>query len=130
MKRDEHEKKPWVLLTNDDGADSPALVPLLEELSAVVEVRAVVPASECSWTAKMVSRFVQLELDEIESKGDAYQAIQAATLVGGAALTLAGAGLLVWEMLRDPEQGGAPSSVAILPYGNQNGGGIAGTIRF
>ena len=69
MKRDEHEKKPWVLLTNDDGADSPALVPLLEELSAVVEVRAVVPASECSWTAKMVSRFAQLELDEIESSG-------------------------------------------------------------
>jgi len=63
------KKKPWVLVTNDDGVDSPALVPLLRELSALTEVRAVVPASECSWTSKIVSRFTPLEVAEIQSDG-------------------------------------------------------------
>ena len=63
------DKKPWVLVTNDDGADSPALVPLLRELSTLTEVRAVVPASECSWTSKIVSRFTPLDVGEMESGG-------------------------------------------------------------
>ena len=63
------KRKPWVLVTNDDGVDSPALVPLLRELSVLTEVRAVVPASECSWTSKIVSRFTPLEVGEIQSDG-------------------------------------------------------------
>lgn len=51
------EENPWILVTNDDGVDSPALDPLLNELSALAPVRAVVPASECSWTGKIMSRF-------------------------------------------------------------------------
>ncbi len=62
-------EKPWILLTNDDGADSPVLVPLMEELSAIAEVRTVVPASECSWTAKIMSRFNPVPLVEIERSG-------------------------------------------------------------
>ena len=54
---------PWVLLTNDDGVDSPALVPLLRELSGIIQVRAVVPAQECSWTAKILSRFAPLQVE-------------------------------------------------------------------
>jgi 5'-nucleotidase len=69
VERKVRETEPWVLVTNDDGADSPALAPLLGALSTVVEVRAVVPASECSWTSKIVSRFAQLEVDEIEIGG-------------------------------------------------------------
>ena len=67
--RDEPDTGPWVLVTNDDGVDSPALVPLLRELSAIAEVRAVVPASECSWAAKIVSRFARLELEVVERSG-------------------------------------------------------------
>jgi len=59
----------WVLLTNDDGVDSPALVPLLRELSRVVAVRTVVPAEECSWTGKIMSRFDPLELNEVKREG-------------------------------------------------------------
>lgn len=63
------ESEPWVLLTNDDGVDSPALVPLLREFSSKVEVRAVVPAGECSWTGKILSRVSRLELREAECDG-------------------------------------------------------------
>ncbi len=62
-------EKPWILLTNDDGIDSPILVPLIRELSAIAEVRAVVPASECSWTAKIMSRFHPVPLAEVERDG-------------------------------------------------------------
>jgi len=51
---------PWILVTNDDGVDSPALPPLLPALASLGRVRAVVPASECSWTAKIMSRFALL----------------------------------------------------------------------
>ncbi len=61
--------KPWVLLTNDDGVDSPALWYLLGELSSSVEVRAVVPAGECSWTGKILSRLSRLELGQVERDG-------------------------------------------------------------
>jgi 5'-nucleotidase len=51
---------PWVLITNDDGVDSPALLPLVRELSAIATVCTVVPATECSWTGKIMSRFGEL----------------------------------------------------------------------
>ena len=69
VERDRGGARPWVLLTNDDGVDSPALPPLLRELSSLVHVRAVAPATECSWTGKMVSRFAQLEATPIERDG-------------------------------------------------------------
>ena len=61
--------KPQVLVTNDDGADSPILVPLLRELSKLAELCIVVPAAECSWTSKSMSRFEPLVLAEIECGG-------------------------------------------------------------
>ena len=60
----EDEGAPWILVTNDDGIDSPALVPLLRTLSGGYSVRAVVPASECSWSAKRMTRFGELRLEE------------------------------------------------------------------
>ena len=36
----------YMLVTNDDGVDSPALVPLIRALSELGEVRTVVPAEE------------------------------------------------------------------------------------
>lgn len=52
----------WVLVTNDDGCDSPGLVPLMRELQARSEVRALVPEREYSWSSKSMSRFDELQL--------------------------------------------------------------------
>ena len=61
--------KPQILVTNDDGADSPILLPLVRELSSFAQVNTVVPASECSWTSKVISRFKPIELALIERDG-------------------------------------------------------------
>lgn len=55
----------WVLVTNDDGIDSPALPPLLRVLAGLAQVRAVVPAREYSWSAKTLSRFGRLRLTPV-----------------------------------------------------------------
>jgi 5'-nucleotidase len=60
---------PWVLVTNDDGVDSPALPPLLEALRGLVSVRAVLPAREYSWSSKGMSRFARLRLAPAEALG-------------------------------------------------------------
>ena len=67
--------KPPVLVTNDDGADSPLLVPLLRELSELAELCVVVPAAECSWTSKSMSRFEPLVLAGIECGGFPVQTL-------------------------------------------------------
>ena len=67
--------KSQVLVTNDDGADSPLLVPLLRELSELAELCVVVPAVECSWTSKSMSRFEPLGLAEIECGGFPVQTL-------------------------------------------------------
>ena len=67
--------KPPVLVTNDDGADSPLLVPLLRELSELAELCVVVPAAECSWTSKSMSRFEPLALAGIECGGFPVQTL-------------------------------------------------------
>ena len=64
-----------VLVTNDDGADSPLLVPLLRELAELAELCVVVPAAECSWTSKSMSRFEPLVLAEIECDGFPIQTL-------------------------------------------------------
>ena len=66
---------PQVLVTNDDGADSPILVPLLRELAELAELCVVVPAAECSWTSKSMSRFEPLALAQIECGGFPVQTL-------------------------------------------------------
>lgn len=51
-----------ILVTNDDGIDSPALVPLVRALERLGRVRAVVPDSERSWIGKAISRFEVLNV--------------------------------------------------------------------
>lgn len=46
-----------ILISNDDGIDSPMLVPLVKALQPQGDVRVVVPASERSWIGKAISRF-------------------------------------------------------------------------
>jgi 5'-nucleotidase len=48
---------PTILLTNDDGIDSPTLEPLARALSEIGDVRVVVPATERSWVGKAITRF-------------------------------------------------------------------------
>lgn len=58
---------PWILVTNDDGADSPALLPLVKELSKLAPVHALVPSNERSWSSKILSRFEELAMRPYES---------------------------------------------------------------
>jgi 5'-nucleotidase len=59
----------FILVTNDDGYDSPSLVPLLQALSALGPVRAVVPATERSWIGKAISRFEDVTVERADREG-------------------------------------------------------------
>lgn len=56
----------WILLTNDDGVDSPALVPFAAALSRLGEIRIVAPDGERSWIGKALTRFDPIEVAEVE----------------------------------------------------------------
>ena len=64
-----------MLLTNDDGIDSPALLPLARALTRLGDVRTVVPDSERSWIAKAISRFDPLIVRAVEREGVALQTV-------------------------------------------------------
>jgi 5'-nucleotidase len=59
----------YVLVTNDDGIDSPALVPLIRALEPLAQVRAVVPSSERSWISKAISRWDEIRVERVERQG-------------------------------------------------------------
>jgi 5'-nucleotidase len=59
----------WILLTNDDGVDSPALVPFARELQRLGEVRMVVPDGERSWSGKAITRFEPIRTETVEREG-------------------------------------------------------------
>lgn len=52
----------YLLVTNDDGPDSPALPPLVAALEALAPVRVVVPAGERSWIGKAISRWHEVQV--------------------------------------------------------------------
>ena len=57
----------YVLVTNDDGIDSPALLPLLDALGGLGELRAVVPDRERSWIGKAITRWEKLRVRRVGS---------------------------------------------------------------
>jgi 5'-nucleotidase len=59
----------YILVTNDDGVDSPALLPLARELAKLAPVRVVVPAGERSWIGKAISRWDELRVSCSEREG-------------------------------------------------------------
>ncbi|MEN8234946.1 MAG: 5'/3'-nucleotidase SurE [Actinomycetota bacterium] len=59
----------WILLTNDDGIDSPALAPFAVALSRLGTVRVVVPDRERSWVAKAITRFDPIRVEQVELDG-------------------------------------------------------------
>ena len=60
----------WILLTNDDGVDSPALMPFRAALARLGEVRTVTPDRERSWIGKALTRYDPIEVAEVERAGN------------------------------------------------------------
>lgn len=56
----------WILLSNDDGIDSPALMPFAAALGRLGEVRVCVPDRERSWVGKSITRFEDLTIERRE----------------------------------------------------------------
>jgi 5'-nucleotidase len=66
---------PTILITNDDGIDSPTLVPLARALQRLGTVRVVVPSSERSWIGKAISRFEVVRAEATERDGIPMHAV-------------------------------------------------------
>lgn len=60
---------PTILVSNDDGIDSPTLVPLVRELQKLGSVRVVVPTTERSWIGKAITRFGEVHATATERDG-------------------------------------------------------------
>jgi 5'-nucleotidase len=64
-----------ILITNDDGVDSPILPPLADALQRIGDVRTVVPDRERSWIGKAISRFDRLTEMPMELAGRAAMVV-------------------------------------------------------
>jgi len=59
----------YLLLTNDDGVDSPALLPFARALGRLAPVQVVVPAQERSWIGKAITRFDEVRVERTVREG-------------------------------------------------------------
>jgi len=66
---------PIILITNDDGIDSPTLAPLARALQRLGTVRVVVPSSERSWIGKAISRFDVVRAEATQRDGIPMHAV-------------------------------------------------------
>jgi 5'-nucleotidase len=66
----------WLLATNDDGIDSPALPALASALAGVAETRVVAPAGERSWIGKAMTRHDPVLVHAVERDGIAMHAVE------------------------------------------------------
>jgi 5'/3'-nucleotidase len=64
-----------ILVTNDDGIDSPTLVPLARALQRFGLVRVVVPSTERSWIGKAITRFDVIHAQPTERDGVRMHAV-------------------------------------------------------
>jgi 5'-nucleotidase len=60
---------PHLLLTNDDGVDSPALLPFVRALGTAGDVTTVVPDRERSWIGKAISRHGEIHTRTVVCDG-------------------------------------------------------------
>lgn len=60
---------PRILITNDDGVDSPLLPPLVRALRPLGDVTVVVPHTERSWVGKSISRFDVIKVEKTTREG-------------------------------------------------------------
>ena len=59
----------YLLLTNDDGVDSPALLPFARALDEIAPLKVVVPATERSWVGKAITRFDEIRVERTTRDG-------------------------------------------------------------
>lgn len=59
----------WILITNDDGMDSPALPPLIAAIGRLANVEVVVPDQERSWIGKAITRHDPVTVQQVERGG-------------------------------------------------------------
>jgi 5'-nucleotidase len=59
----------FILLTNDDGVDSPALIPFARALQRLGDVGVVAPAGERSWIAKAITRHQDVHVELVRRDG-------------------------------------------------------------
>ena len=59
----------YLLLTNDDGVDSPALLPFARALQRLGRVEIVVPDRERSWVGKAITRHHEIDVAVLEREG-------------------------------------------------------------
>ena len=59
----------FLVLTNDDGVGSPALVPFAKALQRLGRVEVVVPDRERSWVGKAITRHDEIRVEEVERDG-------------------------------------------------------------
>src|SRR4030042_4204964 len=59
----------WILVTNDDGVDAPALPALARAIATLAPVRVVVPDRERSWVGKAITRFDPVTVEVVEREG-------------------------------------------------------------
>jgi 5'-nucleotidase len=64
-----------LLVTNDDGMDSPTLLPMVRALARLGNVRSVVPDTERSWIGKAITRFEPLRVRSVEREGVRLEAV-------------------------------------------------------
>ncbi|NNC43636.1 MAG: hypothetical protein HKO03_10420, partial [Acidimicrobiia bacterium] len=56
----------FILISNDDGIDSPALPPLARAMATVADrVEVVVPDGERSWISKAITRFDDIRVQQV-----------------------------------------------------------------
>ena len=67
--------RPHVLLTNDDGIDSPFFATAIEQLRALADLSIVVPASEQSWKGKSMTRVGTIHATQTEVAGHPAYAV-------------------------------------------------------
>jgi 5'-nucleotidase len=66
---------PTILVTNDDGIDSPTLLPLARALHRLGALRVVVPSTERSWVGKAITRFDVVRADATAREGVGMHAV-------------------------------------------------------
>ena len=71
-----------ILVTNDDGPESPFVAPLIRAAAALGNVIVVLPATERSWTAKAMTRHADLPLAQLDHQDANGNAVTGFTLGG------------------------------------------------
>lgn len=71
-----------ILVTNDDGPESPFVLALVKAAALIGSVTVVLPHSERSWTAKAMTRNAELRLTSFKFEGERFDRVTSFTLEG------------------------------------------------